>query len=65
MKKRIVNNQFLTRLIIILCLAFIRLDSWLAINFSSQWSLAVFFDLSASIASVYSFWGSAVKNIEQ
>jgi len=65
MKKRIVNNQFLTRLIIILCLAFIRLDSWLAINFSSQWSLAAFFDLSASIASLYSFWGSAVKNIEQ
>ncbi len=65
MKKRIVNNQFLTRLIIILCLAFIRLDSWLAINFSSRWSLAVFFDLSASIASLYSFWGSAVKNIEQ
>ena len=65
MKKRIVNNQFLTRLIIILCLAFIRLDSWLAVNFSSQWSLAVFFDLSASIASLYSFWGSAVKNIEQ
>ena len=65
MKKRKVNNQFLTRLIIILCLAFIRLDSWFAVNFSSQWSLAVFFDFSASIVSLYSFWESAVRNIEQ
>lgn len=65
MKKRKVNNQFLIRLIIILCLAFIRLDSWLAVNFSSQWSLAVFFDLAASIASLYSFWESAVRDLEQ
>lgn len=65
MKKHIVNSQFLIRFIIILCFAFIGLDSWLAVNFSSQWSLAVFFDLSASIAPLYSFWESAVRNIEQ